>query len=156
MEIVPQIKVLFVLTKTDSNAFAWDVVSKRLGLTPAMAEGPRLSKGKMNNLSTEDLKGITVLAAPEPPYSFVIHATWSFELPKVNSWDVAEAIQKMEHVLAGKEQEVQSICKEFDLVGELIVRVYAESGNTPVCTLSAESISFWNKIGAAVTFDFCL
>lgn len=161
MENIPQIRLIFLLTKNDSTDFDRNSVSRRLCIIPSKESAPTLSKGRLSCDSDireieRELSGITILPATSPPYQMLKHAYWSIELPKIECWGLDEPLQHLEQILSGKESEITNICKEYNLSADLIVRVFAESNNMPELTIPRSSVSFWASMGVAVGFDFYL
>lgn len=161
MDKIPQIRLVFILTKNDSTDFDRDAVTQRLCIMPSKATAPTLSKGRLNcdmdiGEIENDLSGITILPASSPPYQMLKHAYWSFELPKIECWGLDEPLQQLEQILLGKESEVLRVCKEYNLSADLIVRVFAESNNMPELTIPNNSVSFWASMGVSIGFDFYL
>lgn len=157
----PQIRLIFVLTKNDSSDFDRDAVSRLLCISPSETSAPRLGKGRLYcdadlPENEKELSGVTLLPAAEPPYQMLLHAAWSFELPKQESWTLEEPLQQLEQLLTGKEAVLLQVCKDHDLSADLIVRVFAEANNMPDLTIPGSSLSFWASINAAVSFDFYL
>lgn len=154
MDRVPQVRIIFVLTKKNSDDFDYNAVTERLGIIPTEVSGPMLSKGKIS--CDRGMKGITVLPSQEAPYPFVKHAFWSIELPKTDSWSLDDPLHQMEGILAGKEMEIQRICKDYNLEAELVIRIFALSNSMPEIQIASDSISFWNNVGTSINFDFYL
>lgn len=158
---IPQIRLIFLLTKNDIVDFDRDAVTLRLGIMPSKTSAPTLSKGKIMcnpdiHAVEKSLTGITIIQASSPPYQMLKHACWGIDLPKIESWSLDEPLQQLEHILHGKEPEVLHVCKEYNLSAELIVRVFAESNNMPELTIPSSSVSFWASMGASIGFDFYL
>lgn len=161
MDRIPQIRLIFILTKNDSTDFDRDAVTQRLCITPSKARAPTLSKGRLScdadiREIERELSGLTILPATAPPYQMLKHAYWSVELPKIECWGLDEPLQQLEQILLGKESEVLHVCKDYNLSADLIVRVFAESNNMPELTIPHSSISFWASMGVSIGFDFYL
>ncbi len=161
MKNIPQIRLLFLLTKNDCADFDRDAVTQRLCIIPSKASAPTLSKGRLScdaNIREieRELSGLTILPATSPPYQMLKHAYWSVELPKIECWGLDEPLQQLEQILIGKESEVLDVCKAYNLSADLIVRVFGESNNMPDLTIPSKSISFWASMGASIGFDFYL
>lgn len=161
MSKIPQIRVLFILTKKDSIDFDRDAVTQRLGILPSKTHAPTMTKGMLTcDLAVEeiekDLSGFTIISAEKPPYKMLKHADWEVESPKVESWDLEEPLQRMEEIFEGKAGEVSAICKDYNLYADLIIRVFADSNNMPELVFSNPQISFWASMGASISFDFYL
>ena len=161
MDNIPQIRLIFILTKNDSTDFDRDAVTQHLCIMPSKAAAPTLSKGRLSCDADiceieRELSGITILPASSPPYQMLKHAYWSVELPKIECWGLDKPLQQLEQILLGKESEVLHVCKEYNLSADLIVRVFAESNNMPELTIPSSSVSFWASIGVSIGFDFYL
>lgn len=160
-DYAPQIRPIFSLTKKDVEDFDRDAVTHRLAIVPSETSEPKLSKGtvkcgpNIQEISNEFI-GLTILPAPAPPYQMIKHAHWSIELPKIESWCLEEPLQKVEQILYGTETEVRSVCDEYNLRADLILRVFAESNNMPELTIPSKSVSFWASMGVSIGFDFYL
>lgn len=157
----PQIRPIFSLTKKDVEDFDRDAVTHRLSIVPTETSGPKLSKGTVNcgpNIQeiSKEFIGLSILPAPAPPYQMIKHAHWSIELPKIKCWDLEEPLQKVEQILYGTGTEVRSVCDEYNLRADLILRVFAESNNMAELTIPSSSVSFWASMGASIGFDFYL
>lgn len=161
MSNIPQIRLIFLLTKNDCADFDRDAVTHCLGIMPSTSTAPTVSKGKLNSFSEiheleHELSGFTILPAQSPPYKMIKHACWSIELPKLECWDLEEPLQRMEQILSGKENKVLSVCKEYNLSADLLVRIFAESNCMPDLTIPSSSVSFWASMGVSIGFDFYL
>lgn len=161
MENTPQIRLIFTLTKNDSNDFDRDDVTRRLGITPSKTSEPIVSKGKIfcesdiHEVECE-LPGITILPTEKLPYQMLLHAHWSVELPKIKCWELSEPLEQLEKLFMGKELDVLNVCKEYNLSADMIVRVFAESNNMPELRVDYSSLSFWASMGVSLNFDFYL
>lgn len=161
MKNIPKIRLLFLLTKKDCADFDRDDVTQRLCIIPSKASAPTLSKGRLScdadiREIEREISGLTILPAASPPYQMLKHAYWSVELPKIECWELDEPLQKLEHILLGKESEVLHVCEDYNLSADLIVRVFAESNNMPDITIPCSSVSFWASMGVSIGFDFYL
>lgn len=161
MNNIPQIRLIFVLTKNDCTDFDRDAVTQRLCIIPSKSSAPILSKGRLScdadiREIERELSGLTILPATSPPYQMLKHAYWSVELPKIKCWGLDVPLQQLEQIFCGKETKVQDVCKDYDLSADLIIRVFAGSNNMPDLTISSKSISFWASMGASIGFDFYL
>lgn len=161
MDRIPQIRLVFALTKNDSTDFDRDAVTQRLCLTPSKTCGPMLSKGILYSDADiheveRDLSGITILPAESPPYHMLKHAYWSVELPKMECWSLEEPLSRLEQILSGKECKILSVCEDYNLCADLIVRVFAKSNSMPELTISRSSVSYWASMGVTIGFDFYL
>ena len=161
MSIIPQIRLCFILTKNDSSDFdRWDV-TRRLKITPSETSAPLLSKGKVfcdidDSNDTDDLTGLTILKSSSPPYKMIKHAFWSVKFPKTECWELEYLLKNMEQLFCGKESDIRSVCEDYDLSADLIVRVFSESNAMPDLTISANSLAFWATMSASIGFDFYL
>ena len=158
---IPQIRLIFILTKNDSTDFDRDAVTQRLCIMPSKEAAPTLSKGRLScdadiREIERELSGLTILPAASPPYQMIKHAYWSVQLPKIECWGLDEPLQQLEQILFGKESEVLNVCKDYNLSADLIVRVFAESNNMPELTIPSSSVSFWASMGVSIGFDFYL
>ena len=157
----PLIRSIFLLTKIDSSDFNRDDVTYRIGVQPTATSAPSLSKGKLCNpfdiqRITEELQGITILCAENPPYPMLKHAYWSIETPKIECWNLKDSLQQLACVLHGKELEISEICNTYRLYADLIIQVFASSDNMPQLFISNEELKFWTSTGAKIGFDFYL
>lgn len=161
MDRIPQIRLVFVLTKNDSTDFDREAVTQRLCLTPTSTCEPILSKGELYSDADiheveRELPGITILPAESPPYHMLKHAYWSIELPKMECWSLEEPLSRLEQILSGKESRVLSVCEEYNLSADLTVRVFAESNDMPELIIPRSSVSYWASMGVTIGFDFYL
>lgn len=161
MNSMPQIRLVFVLTKKDCNDFNRESVTRRLGILPSKTSAPTISKGRLScdvdiYEIEEDLSGISILPAEAPPYRMMKHAFWSIETPKIECWGLDKPLKRIEQILVGKEAELLLVCKDYNLSADLIVRVFAESNNMPELAISNDSLTFWTSLGASIGFDFYL
>ena len=161
MNSIPQIRLIFVLTKKDSSDFDRDSVTRHLCINPSKTSAPIVSKGRLNcdvkiPEIEKEFSGLTILSSDSPPYKMIKHSYWSIELPKIESWDLRTPLQQLEKILIGKEHEILKVCRDYDLNADLIVRIFAKSQNMPELTISNDSLSFWTSIGASIGFDFYL
>lgn len=161
MNNIPQIRLIFLLTKNDCADFDRDAVIHCLGIMLSTSSPPTVSKGRLNSVAEiheleQELSGFTILPAQSPPYKMIKHACWSIDLPKTECWDLEEPLQKMEQIFSGKENKVLSVCKEYNLSADLIVRIFAESNSMPELTIPSSSVSFWASMGVSIGFDFYL
>lgn len=157
----PQIRPIFSLTKKDVEDFDRDAVTHRLAIVPTETSEPKLSKGTVTcgpNIQeiSKEFIGLSILPAPAPPYQMIKHAHWSIKLPKIKCWDLEEPLQKVEQILYGTEIKVRSVCDEYNLRADLILRVFADSNNMPELTIPSSSVSFWASMGVSIGFDFYL
>lgn len=161
MDSIPQIRLIFFLTKNDSTDFDRDGVTQRLHIMPTKSCSPTYSKGRLccdaDICEIEgELSGLTILPAPSSSYQILKHAYWSIELPKIECWGLDEPLQQLEQILLGRESEVLHVCEEYNLSADLIIRVFAESNHMPELAISSSSVSFWASMGASIGFDFYL
>lgn len=161
MSNIPQIRLIFLLTKNDCADFDRDAVTHCLGIMPSMSTAPTVSKGRLNSVAEireleQELAGFTILPAQSPPYKMIKHACWSIDLPKIECWNLEEPLQKMEQLFSGKENKVLSVCKEYNLSADLLIRIFAESNCMPELTIPGGSVSFWASMGVSIGFDFYL
>ena len=159
---IPQIQLIFTLTKKDSLDFDRTKVSEILDLSPTYTEPPRVSDGTMffdltdlDNIRNE-LSGLTIIPSQEPPYKYIINACWSIETIKEGSFDLESVLKRFERKIQGKEKEICEICREYNLTLGLTIRIFSESNNLPTLCISNDSILFWASIGANIDFDMCL
>lgn len=129
---IPQIRLVFILSKNDSTDFDWDSVTQRLCITPSKASAPTLCNGRLYSDADiceveRELPGLTILPASSPPYQVLKHAYWSIELPKIECWELDKPLRQLEQILLGKGPEVLHICKDYNLSANLIVRVICRS-----------------------------
>ena len=158
---LPQIRPIFSLTNKDVEDFDRDAVTRRLAISPSETSEPKLSKGTVNcgpNIQeiSKEFIGLSILPAPAPPYQMIKQAQWTIELPKIKGWDLEKPLQEIEQILDGTGTEVRSICDEYNLRADLILRVFAESSNMPELTIPSSSVSFWASMGVSIGFDFYL
>ncbi len=161
MSNIPQIRLIFLLTKNDCADFDRDAVTHFLGIMPSISTAPTVSKGRLNSVAEiheleQELSGFTILPAQSPPYKMIKHACWSVDLDKMECWDLEEPLQKMEQLFSGKENKVLSVCKEYNLSADLLVRIFAETNCMPELTIPSGSVSFWASMGVSIGFDFYL
>lgn len=161
MNRIPKIRLVFLLTKNDSVDFDRAAVTRLLGITPTNESAPILSKGRLSfdgsiSDAQKELSGLTIIPASAQPYRMLKHAYWSLELPKIDCWELAEPLHKLEQFLTGKESKVLNVCGKYNLSADLIVGVFAESNAMPELTMPCESVSFWASMSTTVRFDFYL
>lgn len=161
MDKIPEIRLIFSLTKKDNTDFDRNDVTLRLGITPSRSSAPTLGKGKLISDGDiyeieNELSGISILPASSPPYQMLMHAHWDIEFPKIECFELEKPLQQLEELLSGKGPEILQVCNEYDLTADLMVRVFAEANNIPVLALSHSSISFWASMGVSIGFDFYL
>lgn len=159
--VKPQIRLVFSLTKRDMEDFDRDSVTELFHITPTESLPPALSQSRIIHMpnpeiASKELIGISILPSSAPPYQMLKHACWSVRFPKVERWDLVDALYEFEQTFKGKETEVLSLCKENNLRADLFVRVFAECGNMPDLTIPDTSIAFFASMGVSVIFDFYL
>ncbi len=158
---IPQIGLMFLLTKQDSNDFDRDAVSQKLHIVPTETSEPQVSEGKVNsNSNIQDivskLKGISLFPLSESSYQVLKHAYWCLDLFKINSWCLEEVLQKMEAIFQGKEVQVKDLCEMYNLKAELIIRIYADCAKMPEVSIVNEKVKYWAQMGVDICFDFYL
>lgn len=162
MDYIPQIRLVFMLTKNDDADFDRNAVTQCLGISPSKTSAPTLSKGKLQYVGSDiheaekALFGFTILPAEAPPYRMLKHACWSIEFPKSECFSLEEPLQQAEQILCEKATAVRHLCEEYNLSSDLIIRIFAESNNMPELVLPENSVSFWAAMGATISFDFYL
>ena len=74
MDTMPQIRLVFILTKNDSADFDREAVTQSLCIVPSKTSAPRLSKGELScdvadiNEVKSELSGITILPTVSSSY----------------------------------------------------------------------------------------
>lgn len=160
MNVIPKIKLVFVLTKNDSADFDRTKITQCLDILPTTTAGPTVSKGSLNSsLSVEQLEkelpGLSIITSSQP-YKILKHAHWSLEMPVIECSGIEEPLDNLKRLLYGKEFAILALCKNYNLSADLIVRVYAESNNMPDISISKDNIAFLSATEMSITFDFCL
>lgn len=157
----PQIRLIFSLTKMDTEDFNRAYVTKSLRITPTESNAPMLSKSRIINMpnpeiAEHELIGISILPSLSPPYQMLQHAYWSIDFLKKERWRLADALYEFEQTFREKEENILSIFKNNNLRADLFVRVFAESCNMPDLSIPDSSIAFLASMKASVSFDFYL
>ena len=156
--MIPIISATLIFIKNDCFDMDCQEMSKRLNITPTNFWPARISPGKLliNDRNIDEYRlhpqfeeGLT-LVAPICEGRFMIHSSWSYRTEEIRSWEIADALEMLESVFAGKEETVKNACAELHLSAKVIVDIQTEAPDLPEITLSAQSIAFWSRFALPI------
>lgn len=79
--------------------------------------------------------------------------SWEIDTEQTTSKSVDAECDKMIDILEGKEEVIQSLCKEYNMKTHFEVVIHMNSMETPAIFLEKETVAFLALINADIGFD---
>lgn len=79
--------------------------------------------------------------------------SWEINTEQITSMSVDAECNKMIDILKGKEEVIQSLCKEHSMSTHFEVVIHMKSSETPAIYLEKETVTFLATINADIGFD---